>query len=41
MAGTPYARSVTPLTPGRPYPDPGEVFDSTCLSREPPGVCPS
>lgn len=31
MAGSVYARSVKPLTQGRPYPDPSEVFDSTCL----------
>jgi hypothetical protein len=29
MAGSAYAKSVTPMTTGRPYPDPGEVFDST------------
>ncbi|KAH6985528.1 heme peroxidase [Ilyonectria destructans] len=41
MAGTPYARSVTPLTPGRPYPDPGEVFDKLLARQGPPKEQPS
>lgn len=37
MAGSAYAKSVTPVTTGRPYPDPGEVFDKL-LAREGPPV---
>ncbi|KAK7219323.1 hypothetical protein V2G26_007326 [Clonostachys chloroleuca] len=41
MAGTPYVKSVTPLTPGRPYPDPGEVFDKLLARQGPPKEHPN
>jgi len=41
MAGTPYARSVTPLTSGRLYPDPGEVFDKLLARQGPPKEHPN
>ncbi|KAK7230147.1 hypothetical protein V2G26_002317 [Clonostachys chloroleuca] len=41
MAGTPYVKSVTPLTLGRPYPDPGEVFDKLLARQGPPKEHPN
>lgn len=40
-AGTPYARSVAPLTMNRPYPNPGEVFDKLLARRGVPKEHPN
>ncbi|KAL4864170.1 heme peroxidase [Aspergillus spectabilis] len=41
MAGMPYAKTVTPRTPGRLYPDPGEVFDKLLARRGAPQEHPN
>ncbi|KAL5333992.1 heme peroxidase [Aspergillus crustosus] len=41
MAGMPYAKTVTPQTPGRLYPDPGEVFDKLLARRGAPQEHPN
>jgi hypothetical protein len=41
MAGTPYARSVVPMTADRQYPDPSEVFDRLLARKGPPKENPN